>query len=85
MALRMSEERARRIIRALGWRMSDFRRELNRVTRTRYRSGDVWNWFDEGKRDIPLGAAIFLRMSVRLARERRRRCSSCTAFPDRLA
>jgi hypothetical protein len=68
----MSEERARRIIRALGWRKSDFQRELNRVARTNYKSGDVWKWFAEGKRQIPLAAAVFLRMQVRLAVLKRR-------------
>jgi len=68
----MSPERARRILRALGWRYVDFQRELNRVARTKYKSGDVWKWFS-GVRGVPIGAAIFLRMSVRLAAERRQR------------
>ncbi len=45
--------------------------ELNRVARTTYKSGDIWKWFS-GVRDIPLGAAIFLRQQVRVAILKRR-------------
>jgi hypothetical protein len=67
----MKAARARRILRALGWRYVDLQRELNRVARTNYKSGDVWKWF-AGVRGVPLAVAVFLRMSVALAIERRR-------------
>ena len=62
----MTERRALACLRVLGWRKSDLLRELNRVARTTYKSGDLWKWFG-GVRGVPLGVAIFLRMSVRLA------------------
>ncbi len=46
-------------------------RELNRVARTAYKSGDIWKWFS-GVRDIPLSAAVFLRQQVRVAILKRR-------------
>jgi hypothetical protein len=67
----MTPQRAKRILRALGWRYVDLQREMNRVARTNYKSGDVWKWFS-GVRDIPLSAAIFLRMQVRVAVLKRR-------------
>src|SRR5690348_5091280 len=62
----MTPVRAKRILRALGWRYVDLQYELNGVARTSYKSGDVWKWFN-GVRDVPLSAAIFLRMRVRVA------------------
>jgi len=67
----MTSARARRIMRALGWRYVDLQREMNRTAGTRYRNGDVWKWFS-GTREVPLGVRIFLRMSLRLAVMRRR-------------
>jgi hypothetical protein len=67
----MTPQRAKRILRVLGWRYVDFQRELNRVARTSYKSGDVWKWFS-GVRAIPLGAAIFLRQQVQVAILKRR-------------
>jgi len=70
--------RARRILRTLGWRYVDLQRELNRTAHTSYKSGDVWKWFS-GTRRVPLGVAIFLRLSVRIAlleRQIRRRSGS---------
>ncbi len=67
----MTAARARRILRALGWRYVDLQRELNRTARTSYKSGDIWKWFS-GTRRVPLGVAIFLRLSVKLAIERQR-------------
>jgi hypothetical protein len=67
----MPPQRAKRILRALGWRQVDLMHELNRVARTTYKSGDIWKWFS-GVRDIPLGAAIFLRQQVRVAILKRR-------------
>jgi len=65
MALRMSGDRARWILHALRWGLSDFRRDLNRIARTNYKARDVSRWFADGRREIPLTAAIFLRMEVR--------------------
>jgi len=62
----MSPQRAKRILRVLGWRYVDLQRELNRVARTSYKSGDVWKWF-AGVRGVPLAVAVFLRMRVRIA------------------
>jgi hypothetical protein len=74
----MTVERARRILRALGWRQVDLVRALNRIARTSYKSGDSWKWFS-GVRDVPLGVEIFLRLSVRIAiLERRARRLSDT-------
>src|SRR5690242_13474911 len=67
----MTPERAKRILGVLGWRYVDLQREMNRVARTRYKSGDIWKWF-HGARDIPLGVAIFLRQQVRIAVLKRR-------------
>ena len=67
----MTVARARRILRALGWRQVDLIRELNRTAHTSYKSGDAWKWFS-GIRRVPLSVAIFLRLSVKLAAERRR-------------
>jgi hypothetical protein len=67
----MTPQRAKRILRALGWRYADLQREMNRVARTNYKSGDVWKWFS-GTRAIPLSAAIFLRQQVRVAILKRR-------------
>jgi len=75
----MTAARARRILRALGWRQVDLQRALNRIARKSYKSGDVWKWFS-GVRHVPLGVAIFLRLSVRIAvleRQGRRRSGSC--------
>jgi hypothetical protein len=55
----------------LGWRYSDLMREMNRLARTSYKSGDVWKWFS-GVRKVPLSVAIFLRLSVRIAILKRR-------------
>ena len=68
----MCAARARRILRLLGWRNTDFIRELNRAGRTVYKSGDVWKWFS-GARGVPHGVAIFLRLSVHIAVLKRRR------------
>jgi hypothetical protein len=46
-------------------------REMNRLARTSYKSGDVWKWF-AGVRRVPLSVAIFLRLSVRIEILRRR-------------
>ena len=59
----MTPQRAKRILRALGWRHVDLQREMNRTAGTRYRSGDVWKWFS-GKRGVPLAVAVFLRVTV---------------------
>ncbi len=67
----MTPQRAKRILRALGWRQVDLMRQLNRIAGTAYKSGDVWKWFS-GVRDIPLSAAIFLRQQVRVAILKRR-------------
>src|SRR5690242_15468936 len=67
----MSPQRAKRILRALGWRHIDLMREMNRIGRTKYKSGDVWKWFS-GVRVVPLGVAIFLRLQVQLAVLKRR-------------
>ena len=67
----MRVRRARRILRALGWRQVDLLRELNRAARTSYKSGDSWKWFS-GVRNVPLGVAIFLRLSLRIAQLERR-------------
>lgn len=67
----MTAARARRILRALGWRYVDLQRELNHTAHTSYKSGDVWKWFN-GVRRVPLGVAIFLRLSVRIALLERR-------------
>jgi len=67
----MSPQRAKRILRTLGWRYSDLMREMNRLARTSYKSGDVWKWF-AGVRKVPLTVAIFLRLSVRIAILKRR-------------
>jgi hypothetical protein len=70
----MKATRPQRIVRALGWRQVNLLREMNRVARTNYKSGDAWKWF-AGIRGIPLGVGIFLRTSVAIARLRRqRRC-----------
>jgi len=66
----MTADRAKRILRALEWRYVDLQRELNRVARTKYKSGDVWKWFS-GKRSIPLAVAVFLRLKLRSAIETR--------------
>jgi hypothetical protein len=66
----MTTERARRILRALGWRPVDLERQMNRTTGTKFRSGDIWKWL-HGHRGIPLAVAVFLRMSVRVAVLRR--------------
>ena len=65
MALRMYGDRARWILRALRWPVPNFCRAVNRVARTNYKTGDVSRWFADGRRQIPLTAAIFLRMEVR--------------------
>jgi len=61
----MSPKRAKRILTALGWRTADLLREMNRLTKTSYRSGDAWKWFN-GTRKVPHGVAVFLRLSVRI-------------------
>ena len=68
----MTEVRARRILRALGWRYVDLMRAMNRTVGTNYKTGDVWKWF-AGVRGIPLPVAVFLKMSVRVAVLRRQR------------
>src|SRR5690349_405710 len=67
----MSPQRAALILRVLGWRQADLRREMNRLARTNYKSGDVWKWFS-GVRGVRLPVAIFLRVSLRNARLARR-------------
>ena len=62
----MSPERVRRILKALGWRQAEFLRRLSRATRSTYKSGDAWKWMHGGRR-VPPVAALFLRMSVRIA------------------
>jgi len=75
----MTPQRAKRIIRLLGWSLSDFIAELNRVGGTAYKHGDVWKWFS-GVRSVPLGVAIFLRLTARIAvLERRYRGSAWAA------
>ncbi|HEY0521782.1 MAG TPA: hypothetical protein VGD08_00230 [Stellaceae bacterium] len=77
----MTPQRAKRIIRLLGWSLSDFIAELNRVGGTAYRHGDVWKWFS-GVRSVPLGVAIFLRLTARIAvleRRYRGKRSACAA------
>jgi hypothetical protein len=56
---------------ALEWRQVDLIRHLNRVARTRYKSGDAWKWFS-GKRSVPLTVSVFLKLSLRRDREVRR-------------
>jgi len=71
MALRMSQERARWIVRALKWPAHSFRKDLNRVTRSRYSEHDVSRWLAGGQRHVPIAVAIFLRMQVRAATQGR--------------
>jgi len=65
MAIRMTQERARRIVRALKWPALNFRSDLNRVTRSRYSERDVSRWLAGGQRRVPADVALFLRMEVR--------------------
>jgi len=67
----MSPKRATLILGVLGWRHADLRRKMNRFARTKYKSGDVWKWFN-GMRGVPLPVAVFLRLSLRIARLSRR-------------
>jgi hypothetical protein len=55
----------------LEWRQTHFLRHLNRVARTRYKSGDAWKWFN-GTRRVPLTVSVFLKLSLRKDRETRR-------------
>jgi len=60
----MTAAQARRILRVLGWGDGDFRRQINRVARTRYRTIDVRRWLS-GACGVPLAVAVFLRMELR--------------------
>jgi len=69
----MRPERANRILSVLGWSRAEFLRRLNRAAGTKHGKGDGWRWFS-GERGFPDGAAVFLKLSLRIAQlERQRR------------
>lgn len=74
----MRQERAKRIMRLMGWGPSETARQFNRVTGRRYTRQHV-NTQVNSERGVSEALAVFLRLAVRIAvLERRsgRRCLS---------
>lgn len=67
----MRQERARRIMRLLGWGMAETARRYNAVAGTRYNRQQVHKQV-AGERDVSDGLAVFLTLSLRLVAARRR-------------
>lgn len=76
MLLPMTQDRAKRIMRALGWGSSEAARQFNRVARARYTRQHV-NTLVNGPRGVSEAFAVFLRMAVRVAVLERRQGRGC--------
>ena len=66
----ITPERARRILKLLGWSRAEFLRQFNRVTGCNVGDGHGWRWFNE--RGLSGEASVYLRMAVRVAVLKRR-------------
>lgn len=72
----MQQDRAKQIMRVLGWGQAETARRFNRVAGTRLQRQDV-NTQINGSRGVSEGLAVFLRMAVRVAVLERRQGRGC--------